>query len=297
MPIAITCQCGKTLNVKDELAGKAVKCPACQQIIKVPAAGAAPKRVAPAVNPAAKASAAKPAAPGPGRAASPGLSAAAKAPVPAKPAAPGAMDELFEEAGFAVMTGKFCPACAKLLQPGAVLCTQCGYHLESGNKFESHQTKFEDPDSGEAALRRAEVEIQRNREAQERMQAAGMPPWMMAMILFILVSCTGVAVTAINVSRRNKENAASFNATATMLLLAGIAFAAVAIGSACTVLYRAFKEEPKQGMFTLLIPGYVFFYSFTRFKTVGKTFIVCLITTGAAIGLFVLSAMSNEGKL
>jgi hypothetical protein len=146
-------------------------------------------------------------------------------------------------------------------------------------------------------LRRAEVEIQRNREAQERMQAAGMPPWMMAMILFILASCTGVAVTAINVSRRNKENAASFNATATMLLLAGIAFAAVAIGSACTVLYRAFKEEPKQGMFTLLIPGYVFFYSFTRFKTVGKTFIVCLITTGAAIGLFVLSAMSNEGKL
>jgi DNA-directed RNA polymerase subunit M/transcription elongation factor TFIIS len=300
MPIATTCQCGKTLNVKDELAGKAVKCPACQQIIKVPSSGAAPKQAAAPGAGAAKPGAAKQAAPRP---AASGMPAKANTNAPsnvaakAAPPKPGAMDELFEEAGFAVVTGKFCPSCSKLLQPGAILCTQCGYHLESGNKYDGHQSTFEDHDSGEAALRRAEVEIKRNRDAQERMEAAGMPPWMMAMVLFILSSCTAVAVTAVNVSRRSKDDTTTFNATATMLLLAGIAFSAVAIGSSCTVLYRAFKESPKQGMLTLLVPGYVFFYAFTRFKTVGKTFIVCLTTTGAAVGLFVLSAMSNEGKL
>lgn len=291
MPIAVSCQCGKTLNVKDELAGKAVKCPACQQVLKVPANGPAAKASPTKPNPASTPGVARPAAPKP---TAPRPAVAQK---PAAPSQPGAMDLLFEEAGFAVQTGKFCPECSQLLQPGAVLCTKCGYHLESGSKLEAHRTTIEDHDSGEAALRRAEVEIKRNRDAQERMQAAGMPPWMMAMILFILVSCTAVAVTAINVSRRNKENATTFNATATMLMLSGIAFSAVAIGSAGTVLFRAFKEEPKQGMFTLLIPGYVFFYSFTRFKTVGKAFIVCLITTGAGVGLFVLAAMSNEGKL
>lgn len=41
MPIQVTCQCGKTLNVKDEHAGKSVKCPACGDVLKVPG-GSAP---------------------------------------------------------------------------------------------------------------------------------------------------------------------------------------------------------------------------------------------------------------
>lgn len=40
MPISIQCQgCARTLKVKDEFAGRAVKCPACQTPLKVPAAG------------------------------------------------------------------------------------------------------------------------------------------------------------------------------------------------------------------------------------------------------------------
>ena len=41
MPISITCECGKKLTVKDELAGKRVRCPACQAILTVTAAKAA----------------------------------------------------------------------------------------------------------------------------------------------------------------------------------------------------------------------------------------------------------------
>ena len=35
MPISITCQCGKKLKAPDTLAGKKVKCPACQQLLTV----------------------------------------------------------------------------------------------------------------------------------------------------------------------------------------------------------------------------------------------------------------------
>lgn len=36
MPIAISCDCGKDFNVKNELAGKKIKCPGCQSVLKVP---------------------------------------------------------------------------------------------------------------------------------------------------------------------------------------------------------------------------------------------------------------------
>jgi hypothetical protein len=42
MPITVTCSCGKSLKVRDELLGKRVKCPACGSAFPVTAAGAAP---------------------------------------------------------------------------------------------------------------------------------------------------------------------------------------------------------------------------------------------------------------
>src|SRR6185436_18452823 len=54
MPIKVTCACGAAFAAKDELAGRAVKCPKCQQPLKIPAAGgapAAPKKPAPAPAP------------------------------------------------------------------------------------------------------------------------------------------------------------------------------------------------------------------------------------------------------
>ncbi len=36
MPIKVACACGKKLAVKDELAGKKVKCPACQKLLSIP---------------------------------------------------------------------------------------------------------------------------------------------------------------------------------------------------------------------------------------------------------------------
>ncbi|MDB5313094.1 MAG: hypothetical protein JWO38_7296 [Gemmataceae bacterium] len=38
MPISFECSCGKTLQVKDEFAGRRVRCPACSGVAAVPAA-------------------------------------------------------------------------------------------------------------------------------------------------------------------------------------------------------------------------------------------------------------------
>lgn len=37
MPIAFQCNCGRSLNVKESLAGKKIRCPECQSILAVPA--------------------------------------------------------------------------------------------------------------------------------------------------------------------------------------------------------------------------------------------------------------------
>jgi hypothetical protein len=42
MPIKVACQCGASFAAKDELAGKAVRCPKCKQPLKIPARVAAP---------------------------------------------------------------------------------------------------------------------------------------------------------------------------------------------------------------------------------------------------------------
>jgi hypothetical protein len=36
MPISLNCDCGRALRVKDELAGRRVRCPVCQAVLTVP---------------------------------------------------------------------------------------------------------------------------------------------------------------------------------------------------------------------------------------------------------------------
>src|SRR6185436_4284646 len=103
MPIKVSCQCGQTFAIKDEMAGKTLKCPKCQQPLKVPARSAAP--------------AARP--------------AQAAAPAPAAPT--GSLAGLFDEAGFKEHKGPRCPQCGQPLKTAdAIMCTHCGLNLQSG---------------------------------------------------------------------------------------------------------------------------------------------------------------------
>jgi hypothetical protein len=47
MPVAVSCACGKAFYVKDELAGKHIKCPGCQAVVQVTGGGAVTANVPP----------------------------------------------------------------------------------------------------------------------------------------------------------------------------------------------------------------------------------------------------------
>jgi len=111
--IAFDCpQCLQALEAPESLAGEVIKCPACDQDIRIPkpavwvqdAAVPAGKQAAAGTAPAAK----KPQAAG---GASAGIAAAPRA-------------------------GK-CPGCAAPLAPKAVICINCGYDLRTGRRLDT----------------------------------------------------------------------------------------------------------------------------------------------------------------
>lgn len=115
MPIEVTCQCGKRLKAKDELAGRTVKCPNCQQPLKIPASQAA-----------------APAAPTP-------VAPTPVAPTPVAPAPAGdAFADLFDDAGMGHQGGPICPSCNAGVADGAVICIHCGYNLETGQRLRTN---------------------------------------------------------------------------------------------------------------------------------------------------------------
>lgn len=92
MAISVTCRCKTTLEVEDRLAGTLVRCPRCGESLMVP-------------RPTASASATEA-----GADDDDDYSLAPLEPLPPKKPA--------------------CPSCNADLPSGAVLCVQCGYHLQ-----------------------------------------------------------------------------------------------------------------------------------------------------------------------
>ena len=120
MPIAVACSCGQKFAAKDELAGKTVKCPKCQKPLKIP--GGSPAAAARGGGAAGAQT--------PQRAQQTGASA------PAKPT--GGISDLLDEVGFSTPkphAGPRCPACEAPMQPGAVLCVECGFNVQSGQRL------------------------------------------------------------------------------------------------------------------------------------------------------------------
>lgn len=270
MPIRLKCSsCGKVLSLRDEMAGKAVKCPGCKTVLR--AAGGAKKSTASAASgqrsPAAKTS---------GKTAAPAV------------APPSSLDELFAEEGFEVKSGsKTCPGCFASVPQDALLCTHCGFNFESGTKVQAHRTELDQEISGEAALKKAEQDMLLAQQMQAKMESgAGMPWWMLSLILFIVVSGVGVAVAAINVAKR-EDDATQFNALATLLGLSGSAFMLVGVGAQLVLVIGAFKENVKQGALVLLVPFYALYYGITRFSTVGKPMLLSIFAGSVGTGLLI----------
>lgn len=233
MPIAIKCSCGKALSVKDELAGKAVKCPGCSQPVRVPAGGAS----AQITNPVAK----------------PSRPVAQSAPAPlAGAASSSSMSDLFAEEGMDQNVTSICPNCTAVMQPGMVLCMKCGFNQQSGEVMNRHLVAGVDIDAGTMALNKAEDDMKKAAQAQADMIGrSGMPPTTLALILFILGSATGIAVLAVNASRR--EEAIEFSPMRMFLNLGGSAFLMVGIGGVLSLIAMAFRTDKKEGLLSLTI--------------------------------------------
>jgi len=259
MPIQIRCQCGKSLNAPDGAAGKAVKCPACQKVLKVPAASGA------GVSP--------------------------PKPIASTPSAPdNDLDDLFNEEGFQSKIESVCPSCREAMAATAVFCTNCGFHRESGVKFESHKVAGVDIDPGTLALQKAESDMIQAAEMQKKLASGpGMPWWGLALVLFIMGSGLLIAVLAVNASRR-VDAAAPANPMALFLGLTGVAFTLVAQGATLMILIHAFKQSIGKGVMCMLVPFYILYHIFTNFSDLWRYFLVSILLGGVAGGFFAASA-------
>jgi len=245
------------------MVGKAVKCPGCAQTLKVPGGGGG------GVTP-------------------------RKAAAPADDAAfsDGSLDDLFDEEGFEQSVESVCPSCRSVMPAGAVLCVKCGFHRESGTRLTAHQIAGVDIDQGTLALQKAQMDMIKDQEMQQKMlSGAGMPWWALALILFIIGSALTIGVLTVNASRRVDETV-SFNPLGLFLLLAGIAFGMVALGSLWMILVHGVKQEGKKG-FLILVPPYVLYYVYQNFRATWKFFFVALVTGSACGGL--IAAATAQG--
>ena len=259
MPIKVVCQCGASFAAKDEMAGKTVRCPKCQQPLKIPAPGgqAKPAAPAPAARPAAVARPAQAARPAP-------------APVPS------ALDDLFDEAGIGKKTNPQCPKCQAELKPNAVMCVKCGFDLQSGQVRQG--AAMQDPSRkghGEATddlMARAAKQIDVDKIEERKNVSQGSPAYYYIFGLIALVAFATLMFTI--------PKGLAFFITG----IAIIAFGQLLITYyAIRILIVAFYESAAQGLLTLFVPFYFFVYVILRWETTSKFFMKYL--GGVAIQL------------
>ncbi len=191
------------------MAGKAVKCPGCGQVIRVPGGGAAkaPTR-APATT------------------------------------ADTSVNELFDEEGMTDEVAGVCPACRAQMKAGAILCTKCGYNKETGERLQGHKTAGVDIDFGELALMKAETDLADDKRMQEEMLSkAGLPWWGLALVLFVMGTAVSIAVITINAANREEGKEVDFDPIATFYLLTGIGFATIGGGALLKLIVHAIKKN------------------------------------------------------
>jgi hypothetical protein len=204
------------------------------------------------------------------------------------------MNDLFDEEGFSAQVEAVCPACRVEMAANAVLCTKCGYNKESGLQFDRHLTAGVDISAGTLALEKAERDMAKEKLMQEKMlSGAGMPWWMLALVLFMIGSALTIAVLVVNASRRVDEAAPS-NPVGLFMALMGSALCLVALGAYWMVVVHAFKKMGNQGLLTLF-PPYAFYYVYQNAKDTWKFLAVSVVAGGIAGGL--LGAVASQGGI
>jgi heme/copper-type cytochrome/quinol oxidase subunit 3 len=263
MPIKVTCRCGQQFAAKDELAGKVVKCPKCQESLKI---GASP-------------------APQTGGA------------VGSQAAAPSAVAKLLDEVGFHLHekeddSVQHCPACDREISDHAVLCVYCGYNLESGKfvkgmgggpgaiqKAEGHEG------AALMLLKKAERAITQDKDEERKMRTQGMPLWMIITILSIIASFT------VGMSVLPRDQAFKVSGYVWMSVCGSLA-----IVYWFRLVFIAFKESAKHGLMFQFVPFYALHYVVKRWDDCGKLFMTHVILSLLVIPGYMLVMVAPKLK-
>lgn len=255
MPIKVTCTCGAAFAAKDELAGRTVACPKCQQPLTI-GGGAAPAQ----------------------------RPAAASRPAPApQPAADLSAPSIFDEAGLKARqnTGQVCPSCYHAMKQGAILCVHCGYNMQLGRKMVAQVHGRGDAGHGESAemaLQRAARTLEEDKIEEKKKTSEGIPWWG---YLLMFLGAVGLLTMMLLLPAKI--------ATSIALIILFSVGVLMALYARITVIVIAFRDSVGQGLCVLFIPLYVFIYIIMKWDVCGSLFLIWLgglSIQGIAIGAY-----------
>jgi hypothetical protein len=264
MPIKTSCsKCTFSFNAKDALAGKNVKCPRCQNPVRIPTSSQA--------------------------AAAP-VSAASGGSV--RQPANRKLADLLDEVGVrATPKGPVCAACGEEMDPTAIICIACGYNVATGQYLETFtDTQYEADQAtagmttGQRLLKKAEKEIEDSPiGAEDQDFGDGADSYIIAMIglaVFSILILLGLAVVLIMESATEDFSPAIISVIASGCIYAGCGVFLTVVG---------FRIKPVHGIVSLVS---VFLYSIVFGFMQGKgtilpaAIMIASLVIGAASGIY-----------
>lgn len=259
MAIKVKCgNCDASFKAKDSLAGRRVKCPSCKEPLKIPAA--APKQVAKAV--------------------------------PAPVASHNPLLDLLDEQNIrAAARGPMCENCAGELEPGAIICMECGFNHETGGQLQTEAHEDDAESGAESAMSDADrIMAKAERDIDDMPVAADDQDFGdgAASYLIAAVACViGVILVAIGlvviysmdfVSLYYNSGAISFFASCVLYF-----------GMAIWITIVAFRQKPGHGI-ACICTGFLWciVYGFMQGKTLLLPTIVLIagLLIGSASGAY-----------
>jgi len=260
MPIKVQCACGAAFAAKDELAGRTVKCPKCQQPLPIPAAGA----------PVAAAAQQRPAQ-APRQVSPPLPSQAPSALYDTAPRTAGPSDSMYDDVGLRTQQAGTlpCPGCANPMPMNAVVCIKCGYNKKLGRRMEvmkqSGGTELPGGHSVtvEEMLGKAAQRIEEDKEEERKKTKEGMPWWLYLIGLTVIM---GFMIAMMLIPQDTAMRTAGY----TVMILSWL----VGMYSGIRILIIAFQESTLQGVLYLMFCPYQLFYIITRWDKCGGYFLM-----------------------